>query len=218
VVVDLEMGAGDLTVEGGAKDLMEATFAYSDGRHKPKVGYDVRGDVGTLSVRQPNAPSFLGFDNYRNTWDIQFAQDVPMELSVDMGAGTTDFTLGDLMLTDFTLKAGAGDIGLDLSGSRYLTDLVVETGAGALVVDLSGDVWMDDLDARITAGAGDITVIVPDGIGVRVRVDKGLGDIEAGGFVSEGSDVYVNQVYGDSDVVIDVLVEAGVGQITLKQL
>ncbi len=216
VVVELQMGAGDLTVEGGAKDLMEAEFAFSDGRFEPEVDYDVRGGTGTLDIRQPSVRSFLGFDNYRNTWDIQLAEDVPMELNIDMGAGKVDLDLGDVQVTKMTMEAGAGDMALDFSGGRHLRDLRVETGAGELTIDLSGDSWEEDIEAKISAGAGDITVIVPEDIGVRIEVSKGLGEVNVRGFRTAGSDTYENDVYGETDVSIDVTVEAGVGQITLE--
>ncbi len=217
VLVDLDMGAGDLTIGSGAKDLMEAEFSFSSDRFEPEVDYDVRGDTGILKVRQSAGRSLFGLSDYRNVWDIQLADDVPMELNIDMGAGKTDLALGDLMLTEMTLEAGAGDVLIDFAGSRYLTELKVEAGAGEVTIDLSGDGWTEDLDVRMTAGVGDITIIVPKDTGVRFNVDTGVGDVDARGFVSQGSDVYVNEAYDKADTVMDILVEAGVGQVTLEQ-
>jgi hypothetical protein len=56
-------------------------------------------------------------------------------------------------------------------------------------------------------------VLVPSEVGVRVRAEGGLGKINAEGFWRE-DDSYVNAVYGDSDVNLDV--QGGVGQINLE--
>ena len=50
VRVQIDMGAGDLKVKGGAEKLLEADFAYNVARLKPEVQYT----NGTLVVRQPD--------------------------------------------------------------------------------------------------------------------------------------------------------------------
>ena len=58
-------------------------------------------------------------------------------------------------------------------------------------------------------------MLVPSEVGVRVRAEGGLGKINAEEFQRKG-DSYVNDVYGDSDVNLDVDVQGGVGQINLE--
>src|SRR5918998_204962 len=52
VRTDLEIGAGELNLTGGADRLMEADFVYNVADWEPKVNYDVSGDTGELSVQQ----------------------------------------------------------------------------------------------------------------------------------------------------------------------
>jgi hypothetical protein len=58
-------------------------------------------------------------------------------------------------------------------------------------------------------------VLVPSGVGVRMRAEGGLGKINAEGFQREGQ-AYVNDAYGDSEVTLEVDVRGGVGQINLE--
>jgi hypothetical protein len=118
--------------------------------------------------------------------------EVPMELSVDMGGGTSDFQLAGLSLTRFNLSQGAG----------------IST------VDLSGD-WTRDLDVAINTGAADITVHLPKDIGARVEVEAGPTIVEASGLTKDGN-VYTNAAYGVSEVTVHVSMEAGVGRINLE--
>jgi hypothetical protein len=65
----LQMGAGELTLTGGAERLMEVAFSYNVSDWKPKVSYDVSGEEGELVVKQGSTEdSHLGGDA-RNEWD-----------------------------------------------------------------------------------------------------------------------------------------------------
>jgi hypothetical protein len=96
---------------------------------------------GTLVVQHPDVRGYRTLQDirdFRNEWDLRLNNDVPMNLSLEMGAGTSNLQLGDLTLT------GLG----------------VNLGASKSTVDLSGD-WVHDLKATIDAGATDITVRLP---------------------------------------------------------
>lgn len=188
----LMMGAGELKVSGAADALMEADFTYSAADWKPKVSYEVRGDAGELTVKQASGEGVrLGGDS-RNEWDLRFNDEVPTDLVVQMGAGESDLDLDSLTLT-----------GLDL-----------DMGAGQTTVDLTGD-YARDLDASIEGGGGEATVLLPSEVGTRVRAEGGLGKINAEGLQREGGS-YVNDAYGDTDVILEVEVRGGVGEINLE--
>jgi hypothetical protein len=190
VRVEIVLGAGDLQVTGGAEKLLEADFTYNVAKLEPEVEYT----DGTLVVRQPDVeglPVLGGITDYRNEWDLRLSNEVPMDLSVNMGAGTSDLQLAGLSLT-----------GLDVS-----------LGAGAYTVDLSGD-WARDLDVTIDAGAADISVRLPRDVGARVKVESGPHTIETTGLAQDG-DIFTNAAYGVSEVTLQVEMEAGIGQINL---
>jgi hypothetical protein len=197
VDAELRMGAGELNVSGGADALIEADFSYNVSDWKPEVDYEVSGDTGELIVEQGSGEGILAGGDARNEWEVRFNDEVPIDLSVQMGAGESDLDLDSLTLT-----------GLDL-----------EMGAGKTTVDLTGD-YSQDLDAIIQGGVGEATVLLPSEVGVRVRAEGGLGKINAQGLQREGNayvnDAYVNDAYGNSDVALEVDVQGGVGQINLE--
>jgi hypothetical protein len=192
VRAELKMGAGELNLTGGADALMEGDFAYNVADWKPEVNYDVTGDAGELSVEQGSGEDVPVGGEVRNEWDLHLNDDVPIDLSVEMGAGESDLDLDSLTLT-----------GLDL-----------QMGAGKTTVDLTGD-YDRDLSATIEGGVGEATVRLPGAVGVKVNAEGGLGAINAQGLQREG-DAYVNDAYGDSDVTLDVDVRGGVGRINLE--
>src|SRR3712207_2345022 len=101
VRANLKMGAGELNLTGGADQLMEADFSYNVASWQPKVNYDVSGETGELIVRQGSGGGVRLGGDARNEWDIRLNDEVPTNLSVQMGAGESDLDLDDL-----TLKIG----------------------------------------------------------------------------------------------------------------
>ena len=190
VRAEIKMGAGEMTLGGGARDLFEGQFSYNVARWKPEVDYSVSGSRGQLTVRQPEASGPMR--NSKNRWDLHFNNQVPLELSVELGAGKSTLDLGTLALSQLDVKMGVGET----------------------IVDLSGD-WKNDLVARIRGGVGQATVRLPRDVGVRVHAKGGIGQINAGELERKDGD-YVNEAYGKSPVTLSVDVEGGIGQINLE--
>jgi hypothetical protein len=189
----LEMGAGELNVTGGADKLMEGEFSYNVSDWEPKVGYDVSDKKGELVVKQgrTSRSAFLS-GRARNEWNIR---------------------LNDRLPTDLVVRLGAGESDLDLD-SLTLTGVELQMGAGKATVDLSGD-YARDFDATIEGGVGEATVLLPSEVGVKAKAEGGLGKINAEGLKKVG-DSYVNDAYGESDTNLSVDVKGGVGEINLK--
>jgi hypothetical protein len=191
VDVNINMGAGNLTVTGGAEKLLEADFNYNVAKLKPEVEYT----DGTLVVQQPETeglPVLQGITDFRNEWNLQLADQVPMKLKVNMGAGTSDLQMAGLSLTR----------------------LDVILGAGVSTVDLNGN-WARDLDVTIDTGAADTTVRLPRDAGVRVEIEPGASMIEAPD-LSQAGNVYTNAAYGVSEVTLRVNMQPGIGWIKLE--
>ena len=214
VRAEIDMGAGELDVAGGATDLLEASFTYNVAELKPEVDYS----GSRLTVRTPSVDtgiaSLWDAADYRNEWDLRLNDDVPMELQVNVGAGRTNLKLGSLSLTRLDVAGGAGEVLVDLSGSASLTRLDIAGGAGDLTVDLSG-AWQTDLQASIAGGLGERILILPRDTGVRVKVELGVGSVDAAGLTREG-EYYTNDAYGQSEATLDVELAGGVGGIELR--
>jgi outer membrane murein-binding lipoprotein Lpp len=189
--VEIAFGAGNLQVTGGADKLLEADFNYNVAALQPEVGYT----GGTLFVRQPEVnglPNLQNITDFRNEWNLRLYDQVPMDLSVDAGAGSGDLQLAGLSLTRLDISLGAGDYTIDLSGD-----------------------WPRDLDVTIDAGATDIRLLLPSDVGARVWFEEGPHTIEATGMVKDGP-VYTNTAYGVSPVTLHINIESGIGFINLE--
>lgn len=193
VQVMLKMGVGHLQVTGGAEALMNAHVTYNVADWKPTVTYAVGAGRGRLAIVQPSTDDMLhSTDNADNEWSVRLNDRVPMDLSINEGAGTNDLTLGGLSLTGLDVRVGAGESKVDLGGA-----------------------WAHSFTATIHSGVGDLTVRLPDSVGVRVTADNGLGQVSAGNLHWNG-DAYVNDAYGTSPVTIRVALQHGIGNVTLE--
>jgi hypothetical protein len=194
VKVNLRLAVGELTVGGGAEEprLMEADFAYNVAAWEPGVDYEVVGDSGELSVHQRGLTEGIPTRDVRNEWDLRLNEEVPVDLTVQMGGGVGNLDLDNLSLTGLNFDVGAGSTRVDLSGE-----------------------WERDLSAIVRGGAGQLTVLLPSRMGVKVKAGTRLGRINAEGLQREGQ-AYVNDAYGGSDTTLEVEVTGGVGQINLE--
>lgn len=190
---EIDMGAGDLDITGDATGAMEATFEFGPESLEPKVDYTVDSGRGRLSVSTPAKVDLRPLRDMHYVWDVALASGLPLDLSVQMGAGRAD---------------------IDLRGTD-LRRLQMDLGAGDATVDLSGG-WVHDADVWITTGAGELTVRVPADVGIRLRGHKdGIGEFNAEGFRADG-DALVNDAYDDADVRFELTLVRGVGTVNVE--
>lgn len=184
-----EVPAGEFSLRGGSSSAMDAEIRHSRD-WVPRMEYSVEATTGVLRVDQETVATFKPFRQETNEWDVKLANGVPIDLDV---------------------KLGAGESTLDLSGLDVRT-LKALTGVGETTIDLSGE-RANSLDARIEAGVGELTVRVPQDIGVRlVKISEGIGEFSAEG-LTERDGEWVNDAYATSDVKIEITLHGGIGEI-----
>jgi hypothetical protein len=188
--VELHMGAGELTVRGGAEKLARTDFTYNVDAWKPDVRYHGTAGSGELTIEQPGKNhSSIGDTTYR--WNLQLANDVPVDLIANFGAGESNMDLGSLDLRRVDVQMGVGELRMDLRGKPK-----------------------HDYDVRIRGGVGQATVQLPRDVGIYASGRGGIGEIHTEGLRRQG-DHWVNDAYDDAKVRIHVDVEGGIGEIRL---
>jgi N-terminal domain of toast_rack, DUF2154/Cell wall-active antibiotics response 4TMS YvqF len=212
-LVELRMGAGKVTVQGGASDLMDATFSYNVSAWKPIVDYVVTNDQGSLLVREPNG-TYSFSSKYRYEWNIRLNSSTPIDLEVKTGAGNASLDLSDMMVRTLTVDAGAASA--SIKGSpKAMTSMDVKTGVGSVNIDLTGN-WKNSATINVNGGVGSIKLIVPRNVAVTVDAKRGLGSISASGFTRDG-DTYRNAAYGSGAVTLSIDLNVGVGSVTITE-
>jgi hypothetical protein len=191
VTTNIDIPAGSLDIAGGASQLLNADFNYHESDGQPQVEYSVSGGHGDLSITQQNK-MHLHMATSRNDWQLRFADNVPMDMNVQIGAGSSNLRLQGLGVKNLDVQAGVGQLNLDLTGPRK-----------------------SDLHVDIHGGVGSAVLRLPKDVGVRVHASGGIGSVSPHGLTREGDD-YVNDVLGKTPATIDVTIEGGIGSVSLR--
>jgi hypothetical protein len=187
----LEMGAGQLNIDGNSTHSLAADFTFDNAFAEPRVDYHVSGGVGELDIRQDS--NHVNFGPSHNEWYVHFGNKLPLELRIEMGAGQGNLHFHDVPLTRLDLNLGAGQVDVDLTGDRKT-----------------------DLMADIEGGVGQANIRLPRNVGVIAHASGGIGSISAHGLKHDG-DSYTNDAYGKSTATIHLKVEGGIGEIVLTE-
>jgi N-terminal domain of toast_rack, DUF2154/Domain of unknown function (DUF5668) len=193
VDVDLNMPAGNLTVQGGSTRLADADFRYDKREDKPQLDYSVAGDHGQLRVSDDDSRDHTHWGTEDNNWYLRVTNGVPMSFHVEMGAGSANLRLNGVQAKDLDVHMGAGQLDLDLTGPRTT-----------------------NVTGTIEGGVGQATIRLPKDVGVHVDASGGIGSVDAHGLRKEDG-AWVNDAYGKSATSIELTVHGGVGQIELLE-
>src|SRR5690554_1303845 len=185
------MDVGKLNVSGGIRDIFEGYFIYSIDRWKPNINYSSTNKKGHLLIEQPSNTKKINIGNkHKYQWDISLSEEIPMDLSVKLGVGSSILAFDTINLRNLDIEMGVGETELNLEGD-----------------------WKEDVNVSIGGGVGSATIILPKNIGVIIEVEGGIGTVNADGLISNGH-VYTNELYNSSPANLTMDIEAGIGEIT----
>lgn len=214
----ISIGAGKLLITGGADQLVESDFEYSQKNWKPKINFRSTGAEGELSIDQPDLADNFNFDfgnNQRNEWRIRLNDEVLQTLECRMGAGESELDLRGLTLRRVDIDAGVGEHEIILANTS-LPELALDVGVGEVTLDLSG-AWKNNLRAEIDGGIGELNLKVPVSVGVRLDVSGGLGSVDVPSEYTKDGDAYVNDAYQSAEYRLEIDVDAGIGSIDVEE-
>jgi hypothetical protein len=190
--VELRMGAGELTVSSGTRELLEGDFRYSSRDYRPRIDYSVvSGKRGDLVIEQEEVRSFNLNSDYRLEWDLSLTNSIPLDIYVGLGAGKSTLDFSDLNLVSLEIDMGAGDLEVYLPG------------------DLTAD-----LPVSIQGGVGELRIYLPHDTAVEADITAGLGELNADDLERRGGRYIAGEPDRDPSIQLDV--EAGIGEMTVE--
>jgi hypothetical protein len=228
----LTFGAGELNIVPGAEILASGLATYNVADFKPEV----TSSDGTVNIKQGSYTlnKFPNFGKVLNTWDLKLGS-APMDLEINAGAYQADLELGNLSLTNLTVKDGASDVSLTFSEPnriemnlmRYETGasqvtlkglananfsiLKFSGGAGNYSLDFSGNLTRD-ASASINTGLGNLTIIIPEGLRVQLTIDGNLTNINVGSNWTRQGNTYTQ---AGSGPMLTIAVDVGATNLTV---
>jgi DUF4097 and DUF4098 domain-containing protein YvlB len=144
-------------------------------------------------------------------------QSLLQEVNLDMSSGATSLDLSGNYpsLSKMTIDSSSGNVDADLNGNySSLSSVDIDLSSGNAFIDLSGN-WESDAQVELAASSGQITLRLPQDVGVYVDAQTSSGNIKASGFRLDG-DNYINDAYSESNVTIHIKATVSSGNIELQ--
>jgi hypothetical protein len=189
----LTSGINVLRVSEDSNDmLVKGTVDYSS-RESLERSFEMKGDTAVFRLESKGVNNFFPWfsNNTGRNWDLQLSPEIPLAL---------------------TLKAGVGEVHLDLS-KLNLTNLELSTGVGATTIELPAT---GQIEASIEVGVGETTIRIPEGMAARIEAKAGIGNIKVSENFGRNGDAYVSSNYDSATNRVDLEVSGGIGQVTIE--
>ena len=228
--LSISFGAGKLRLSPGAGEkLVQGTATYNLSNFKP----DVKEIDGVITISQ-GVINTLNVSDFKNEWDLKLG-DTPMDLEIKAGAYEGDFEFGGLALNSLTIQDGASDVKVsffetnltEMSVFRYETGassvnliglananfstLIFIGGAGDYTLDFGGEL-QQNATARIETGFGNLNLIIPKDVDVRVSVEGGMISVNHSTSWDKSNSTYIQNGTGPS---LTIIVNMGAGSVTI---
>lgn len=220
VLIDTGSDPVSIAALSGSKNLIDANIT-----HVGEMEFTVSGttDKNIVLRKRPATTTFQwGFNLTQPTrWDISLSPEVPLDLTLEGGSGSTNADLGKLQLDRLAVDVASGSfvVALPESNSAYEADF--EGGSGSLRATLPGD---SDLTVRVIGHSGSITLQLPANAEYRVEVQgsgsgsmnlpRGLNQVQQG----DGDEgIWETPGYaGASHRLLIRIVDIGSGSVTVR--
>jgi hypothetical protein len=203
--VSVVMSCGDLRVGTVAGTTWSLTGSSPDGR-PPTVR--ARGD---LSIEAHDATPF-GSRTGRNDWTVIVPGDAGIVLKVTTNGGASDVALAGASLASASFETNAGSLTVDLTDAAAIGSLDVRTNLGSTTIRFPNR----SVTTTLSVNAGSAAICVPDGVGVRIRLDSvaASNDFSSHGLGRIG-DAWESPGYATATARVAIDAEVNAGSIAL---
>jgi len=234
--VSVQYGAGRLSLHAARAPLLyDMRLRYDAERTTPFHSYSAASRTLELGVRRQNLK--LRDDQNPAELQLDLADRVPLNLSLELGAVEADLDLSRLRLTNLAVESGASETTLRFDtpnptrmrslrlevGAASVTatrlanantrDIRVHGGVGSVDLDLGGN-WTQDVVLTVDMAVGSVRVRVPSDVGVRVEMEKLLASFDHGGLV-EHDGAYFSDNWDNAPYKLRIKAETTLGKFEL---
>lgn len=232
--VILNINAAKAVISSTSENIFEGDFIYNVSKLKPEIEYR----NGRLKVYQQSNIK-LGIQKIRNDWKIKLTDKIPMELSLNINASSTEIDLTDMILNKLQvdLNAGSGDIYISNQNNGSIKNTKLKVNAGDLKIKGLGHLNTEHLDVDVNAGnasldfrgdmiknaniniesnAASVSLNVPENVGIKIEKQSGsLKNISGSKkFVSQNG-ILQTENFDRADVKIIINVKANISSLSI---
>ncbi|MBI9069875.1 MAG: hypothetical protein JEZ09_21460 [Salinivirgaceae bacterium] len=209
----IHISGGRLFVNDETSELADVNFSYNKEDWDPTVSYAEKDNFGKLTIVAKINSKEHNIDD-DNICKIALDKKKNYSLGLVLGLGEASINLKNYNIKKALFRLGVGTFDVNLANTS-IPLLKVEAGIGEAKFDLSGN-WKNDLTAIINAGIGEITLYVPDDVGVKLIVSGFLGSVDTPGYNKQGKE-HSNKLYGKAKHNLEFTIKGAIGNINVVE-
>jgi hypothetical protein len=207
----VRMGAGVLSLHGGAAGLVDADFVSNQPGLEPEFVYRSNDGTCEASITQPSGHVIMPTLHMCYEWHLRCADDVPATIDLESGAGTSDIDLSTVPVQQLRMRTGAGQGRAVILASR-IERFDLQTGAGRFNLEIKGSPTAP-AHGTVHGGVGALQIHIPRTTPTRIHVEKAIGGVNVRGFIQDGHN-YINYAPGATPI-LNIDIQVGVGEVML---
>jgi predicted membrane protein len=172
---------------------------------------------------------------------LELPQNPEISLVAEIKAGEVGFELGDLRIHDFELRNWAGEIRVNFAepnrikmenfivnvkigevklsnlGNANCAEADINGGIGELTVDFQGE-KLDKCKAYIDLDIGETTVILPEDLGLKMKVSKFLflSEFDFPDWLTQRGAYYYSENYEETNEHLNLTISTGIGEFKIR--
>ena len=242
LVIDIKIDGGQIIIKKSDKDECHVYLQYNSEKSHADVQFDERQNNLEISV------DYDSWDLVKKDGDndcaqliLELPQSQEIDLITDIKAGEINFDLGGIHLKNFELNNLAGEVRIDFQesnktdmnifdvnckvgslellhlGNANLSDADINAGIGELTIDFRGQKTKRTV-ARIDLDIGESTIIVPEDIGVKMKVSRFLflSNLDYPNWFKKSGKYYYSKNYKDTDNSLYLMISSGIGELNIR--
>jgi hypothetical protein len=170
--------------------LISGTVRLSGGI-QVKQDFTKTGDEGFYSLRGTGGVTIRIPNNQDWSWDLFLTPRIPLDIKTSLGAG---------------------ELSLDLTGMK-VSNLEVNFGVGQATVTLPEGF---KFDGAINGAIGQIVIIVPRSVGLRIIEDGVIVSVNAPTDFSHSGNLYTSPNYDQAEERVDLKIDLAMGEVQIR--
>jgi len=242
--VEVAAVAGEVRIgRADGEQLYDLDLEFCERHFTPRV---IRSDSGSgsslfVGLKRQRSDSAPLHGDERNRLDLDLDPEAALDLVLDLGAGRHYAQLGGLRLRSLDVASGTGRVSIDfdrptsdelrrfraiigpgglrVGGLGYASPgfMSLSAGGGEFAIDLGGP-WDKDGVLQLDVRLGDVTLIIPDDLGLIVVVEgRDAEDLSLPGFTRDESGDFLSPGFPDAKRRVTVRCGRGLGALRVER-
>jgi hypothetical protein len=191
--IKIEPGAASIRLQAlkTSDNLLAGTIGTNKGQSVVK-DFSQNGNNVSLTLRTTGANFYyLPAGSSQWSWDLGLTPQIPINLTVNLGAGNTDLDLTGLQISSLNVDMGVGN--------------------ASMILPASGN-----YNARINGAIGQLVIEIPQGLGVKVKSDAAIASVNLPADFQEQNGFSTSPGYASAGSRVDLNLGMAIGNVTVR--